>query len=210
MNVQTNELIERYPVLHECRLDIQDSCKRIANSLEKGNTLYICGNGGSAADAEHIAGELIKSFVISRSLDVELQEELVRKYEDAGRYLSDKLQKGLRVITLTGHFALSTAMANDVAADLVFAQQLIAFGREGDVLLAISTSGNSANVCHAIRVAHSLGIGTVGLSGKTGGMVSSLCDTTIKVPETETYKIQELHLPVYHFICIELEKYFFS
>ena len=210
IEIETLELTNRYPVLAECAPELAKACCEIIEALRNGNTMYVCGNGGSAADAEHIAGELIKNFALPRPLNDDLKSTLKARYHNEGTYLADRLQRGLRVIALTGHCALSTAMANDIASDLIFAQQVVAFGKAGDVLLGISTSGNSANVCHAMRIGQAIGLHTIGLSGKTGGLLSSLCDRMIKVPETETYRIQELHLPVYHFMCMTIEKILFS
>ncbi len=209
VNISTIEFINRYPALECCSSDIKAACSMIIKALECDQTLFVCGNGGSASDAEHIAGELIKNFAIERPLNDDLQIKLKNMYGDTGTYIAGKLQKGLRVIALTGHYALSTAMANDIAADLIFAQQLNAFGKSGDVLLGISTSGNSVNVCHAARLARVLGIESITLTGQSGGELATLSDVSVKVPENETYKIQEFHLPIYHFICMTVENYFF-
>ncbi len=204
------QLTDRYPALTDCQAGIICAYNSIVATMKTGGTLFICGNGGSAADSEHIAGELMKSFLLPRPLDESIRAKFKDMYGEEGGYLAEKLQKGLRAFALTGHCALSTAMANDVAADLVFAQQLMAFGKDGDVLLGISTSGNSTNVCHAVRTATAIGMKTIGLSGKSGGKLNDLCEIMIRVPEDETQFIQELHLPVYHTLCAAVEDYFFS
>lgn len=210
MNEKLLELIKRYPALHGCEQDIRDAGDVIIHSLENDGILFICGNGGSAADAEHIAGELMKSYLIPHNLNNDVKDAFRNRFGDAGQYLANKLQRGLRVVALTSHPALATAVINDMGADLVFAQQLMALGRAGDVLLAISTSGNSKNVCHAVRTATVLGISTIGLTGRSGGQLKTLCRTVIHAPEDETFLIQECHLPIYHCICATIEHHFFS
>ena len=172
--------------------------------------LLIAGNGGSAADAEHIAGELMKRFKMPRPVPVGFRDKLVSIDKIRGEELSRNLERGLMAIPLVAHEALTTAYINDVDALGVFAQQLYGFGRQGDVFLGISTSGNSKNIMSAVIVAKALGIKVIGLTGKTGGELSIVSDVTIKVPESETYMIQELHLPVYHCLCMMLETNYFS
>ena len=170
----------------------------------------ICGNGGSASDSLHIVGELMKGFVLQRKLPSDLQNALREAAPNSAEYLIKNLQGALPAISLVSEVALSTAYANDKASDLAFAQQVLGQGRKGDILLAISTSGNSSNVLYAAQVAKALEISVVGLTGVGGGKLSDWSNVLIDVPEKETYKIQELHLPVYHAICLALEQEFFG
>lgn len=197
-------LIGRYPALEGCRKDIVKAEKLMAESFRAGGKLLACGNGGSASDAQHIVGELMKGFVLARKLPGEMREKL----DDD--YLSDNLQMALPAVSLMGEAALTTAFANDCAPDLAFAQQVLGLGRKGDVLLGISTSGNSRNVLYAAKVARAQGMKVVMLTGRDGGRCASFADAAIRVPETETYKVQEYHLPVYHAICLALEEEFFG
>ncbi len=205
-----DDLISRYHVLTPCRDDILDTVNLIVRAIEADRKLMICGNGGSAADAEHIAGEMLKRFLLPRPIPPDIADKLRRQDATEGDYLANHLEAALPALALTGHPALATAMANDVAGDLAFAQQVYGLGQKGDVLLGISTSGRSRSVCHALRVAAAKGIVTVGLTGRDGGAMVSLCDVAIRVPETETYRIQELHLPVYHCLCLMVEAHFFG
>ena len=204
-----DQLICRFPVLTSQKETLQQSIELLASQFRKGNKLLICGNGGSAADADHIAGELMKGFVKKRPLS----EEMKRTFEEvdpvAGRSLADSLQRGLPVLNLAAHTAFSTAFSNDLDFINVFAQLTTVYGKPGDVLLAISTSGNSENVLRAVVAAKVMGLHTIGLSGSSGGRLRALTDPCIVAPESETYKIQELHLPIYHMICLELEELFF-
>lgn len=205
-----NELIERYPCLSVCREDIWKAYVTIKETYEQGGKLLIAGNGGSAADSEHIVGELMKGFVKTRRLEDNFQEKLREIDPIMGQVLGDKLQGALPAIALVDHVALSTAYLNDMDPLLGFAQQLYGYGREEDTFLAISTSGNSKNILYACVLAKAKGIKVVGLTGKDGGKLKELCDVTIVVPEKETYKIQELHLPVYHALCLMLEEEYFG
>ena len=178
-------------------------------AFQQRRKLLICGNGGSAADSEHIVGELMKGFRSRRPIPPSIREHLIAAWPQEGAYIGEHLQGALPVISLSSHTALATAYANDVAADLVFAQQVYGYGEPGDVLLSISTSGRSTNICHAARVARTLGLHTIGLTGNDGGLLSTLCDITICVPRITVEDIQEMHLPVYHTLCLMLEKHFF-
>lgn len=211
MNARLQTLIERYPDLEGCRVDIQHAFECMLISFQRGGTLLICGNGGSAADGEHLVGELMKSFCLPRPLPTSLQGRLRETFPDeVGAYLATRLQGALPTLTLSAHTALTTAIANDVAADLVFAQQVLGYGQAGDVLLAISTSGRSANVLQAVRLARTLGLRTVGLTGADGGELTSLCDVTIRVPYHTVVEVQERHLPIYHTLALMLEDAFFG
>ncbi|PXX56037.1 D-sedoheptulose 7-phosphate isomerase [Hungatella effluvii] len=203
------ELVERYPVLDVVKDDVQKAYELLEACYEQGGKLLIAGNGGSCADAEHIVGELMKGFVKRREVSDSFAECLRNADEVRGAELAKKLQGGLPAIALTGHAGLSTAYLNDVDGDLIFAQQTYGYGRPGDVLIGISTSGNAKNVMYAMTVAKALGMKTIGLTGKDGGALKREADVSVVVPETETFKIQELHLPVYHALCLMLEERFF-
>lgn len=203
-------LVERYPILNECKQSIIDAYLVMEETYEHDGKLLIAGNGGSAADSEHVAGELMKRFKTPRPVTPEFAEKLISIDEERGKDLAKKLERGLMAIPLVAHEALSTAYINDVDGLGVFAQQLFGFGRPGDVFLGISTSGNSRNVMFATVVARALGIKVIGLTGAKGGELAEVADVVVKVPETETYMIQELHLPVYHCWCLMLEDKFFG
>lgn len=203
-------LFKRYPELKCIEQSIIDAYLIMEECYEKGGKLLIAGNGGSAADAEHIAGELMKRFKILRPIPTDFAEKLKAIDPVRGENLAANLERGLMAIPLVAHEALSTAYINDVDGLGVFAQQLYGFGRPGDVFLGISTSGNSKNVMNATVVARALGIKVVGLTGTKGGELAQVADVAIKVPEVETYMIQELHLPVYHCLCLMLEDHFFG
>ena len=204
------ELIERYPALSVCEKDIRAAADAIIDSYKAGGKLIVAGNGGSAADSDHITGELLKSFVKKRKPEQKFLDALSAIDSDTGAYLSDKLQGSLPAIALTNNSALMTASLNDVDGNVLFAQQVMGFGKKEDVFLGISTSGNSKDVIYALAVAKALGVKTVALTGKTGGKCKALADISIVVPENETFKIQEFHLPVYHALCLTIEEYFWK
>ena len=204
------ELSERYPVLKQTENDIKASYEIIREAYENGGKLLIAGNGGSCADAEHIVGELMKGFVKKRPVSEEMKEALEKADPVRGKELSEKLQGGLPAIALVDHAALSTAFANDVDGMLSYAQQVNGYGKPGDVFLGISTSGNAENVMYAAVTAKAKGMKVVGLTGKDGGKLAGIADAAVIVPEMETYKIQELHLPVYHALCLMLEHRFYE
>lgn len=203
-------LVERYPKLECVMQDIIDAYRLIEECYEHDGKLLIAGNGGSAADSEHIAGELMKRFKTPRPVPAAFAEKLIAIDPERGKALAKNLERGLMAIPLVAHEALTTAYINDVDGLGVFAQQLYGFGRAGDVFLGISTSGNSKNVVSATVVARALGIKVIALTGALGGELANVADVAIRVPETETYMIQELHLPVYHCLCIMLEERFFG
>lgn len=203
-------LIERYPALSSCAEDIEKAYRILEECYEGDHKLLIAGNGGSAADSEHIAGELMKRFETPRPCPPEFSKKLKEIDPERGENLSKNLERGLMAIPLVAHEALTTAYINDVDGLGVFAQQLYGFGRPGDVFLGISTSGNSKNVMSATVVARAIGIKVIGLTGEAGGELAKVADVSIRVPETRTYKIQELHLPVYHCLCLMLEDRFFG
>lgn len=207
-----NQLIERYQSLEACKESIEQSYNILTECFKNGNKLLVAGNGGSCADSEHIVGELMKGFVLPRKCSAEFADKLKKIDTTRGAELADKLQGGLPAIALTDHQGLNTAFINDVqnGGVLTYAQQVYGYGKEGDVFLGISTSGNSKNVMNAAVVAKALGMKVLGLTGAKGGELACFADVAIKVPETETYKIQELHLPVYHCLCLMLEEKFFG
>jgi len=169
------------------------------------NKILACGNGGSAADCEHIAGELIKAFALKREIPNELREKLIAQYGEDGQMIADNIQGGLKCIPLTSFCAFNTAFLNDCNEKLLFAQQVNALGDAGDVLLAISTSGNSKNVVYAVQLAKVKGMKVIGLTGEGGGKLKDLCDILINVPSKIVYKIQEMHIQFYHLLCLALE-----
>lgn len=203
-------LLVRYPKLISIRESLINAYEIMEAAYRNDKKLLIAGNGGSAADSEHMAGELMKKFKISRTIDKKLKKRLTAIDAARGAQLSKHLEKSLMAIPLVAHEALTTAYINDVDGDGVFAQQLLGFGRKGDVFLAISTSGNSQNVMNAAVVARALDIKVIGLTGADGGEIGNFADVAVKAPETETYLIQELHLPIYHCWCMMLEEYFFG
>lgn len=194
------DLLERYPQLNICVDDIEKSLAFMIDTYKRGGKILVCGNGGSACDAEHIVGELMKGFNNPRKVTDE------RISPD----LREKLQGALPAISLNSQVGLMTAIANDCDADMIFAQQVYGYAKENDLVIGISTSGNSENVVNAIRVAKDLGLKTIALTGETGGILKEYADVTICAPATETYKIQEYHLPIYHYLCAEVEKEIFE
>ena len=205
-----DELIKRYPVLLTVRDDINAFYKTLKECYDNGGKLLIAGNGGSCADAEHIVGELMKGFCKRRAVSDEFREKLIEADRENGEEIAGKLQGGLPAMALSNHQALNTAFANDVDADFYYAQQFYGYGKKGDVFLGISTSGNAKNIMYAAAVAKAKGMKVLGLTGKTGGRLAKAADVSIIVPEEETYKIQELHLPIYHAICLMLEDTYFE
>lgn len=205
-----DHLIERYPVLEGQKDHVRGMYEILRDSYRNGGKLLIGGNGGSASDAEHITGELMKGFVKKRPVPEALRKSLCEISPEIGGKLADRVQMGLPTIALDGHPALTTAFLNDVDGSLGFAQQVCGYGKAGDVFLGISTSGNSGNVISAAVMAKAMGMKVIGLLGRDGGKMLPLCDEAVVVPEQETYKIQELHLPVYHAVCLMLEEEFFD
>lgn len=210
-NPHLETLALRYPVLAALCPEIERAFEVVAGALADGKVLYLCGNGGSAADCEHIAGELLKGFLLPRRL-TGAEAAALRGAAPAAEaaHLAARLQGGLRAIALTGHPSLASAVANDSAADLVFAQPVWALACPGDVLLGLSTSGNARNVVLAALAARARQMRVIGLTGQGGGRLRAVADVCLCVPETETYKVQELHVPVYHALCAMLEARFFG
>ena len=205
-----NLLVERYPSLDFVKDDIVAAYLLMEETYENGGKLLVAGNGGSAADAEHIVGELMKGFKLSRKLEAGFAEQLVAENVELGGILAENLQGALPAIALDGHPALSTAYMNDCEPLLCFAQQINGYGKPGDVFLGISTSGNSQNILFAATTAHAKGMKVIGLTGAKDSKLMSMSDVCIKVPQVETYMIQELHLPIYHCLCLMLEDKFFA
>ena len=210
INQHIQTLIDRYPKLIVCRETIQQAYDILKASYAQGRKLLVCGNGGSAADSEHIVGELMKEFKLKREVYKDQADAMKSIDPELGAILAKHLQGALPAITLTGHSSLTTAFMNDSNPELIFAQQVNGYGKPNDVFLGISTSGNSRNVLFAAVAAKAKGLHVIGLTGQRDSRLKGLADICIQVPETETYKIQELHLPVYHCLCLMLEEKFFG
>jgi D-sedoheptulose 7-phosphate isomerase len=203
-------LVDRYPSLASIKENINKSYEILKKTYETGGKLLLSGNGGSASDCEHIVGELMKGFVKKRNLPSEYIAKLEKINSEFSDYLCNRLQRGLPAIALTCHSSLSSACINDIDGNIVYAQQVFGYGNPGDTFLGISTSGNSKNIVYASITAQAKNLNTIALTGGTGGELAKYSDVSIIVPEIETYKIQELHLPIYHTLCLMLEDYFFS
>ena len=195
-----NELLTRYPALKGMENVIKEAEDAIAECYANGGKVLICGNGGSAADSDHIVGELMKGFLLKRPVSDERIPEELRK----------GLQGALPAISLNTHSALSSAFLNDVDPEMIYAQMTYGYAKEGDIFIGISTSGNAKNVCNAMKVAKALGAKTIALTGEGGGKLGELADIAVRVPERETFKVQELHLPVYHYLCAAIEARFYN
>ena len=203
-------LLKRYPMLKNCRNEIECAEKILIECFESGGKLLICGNGGSAADSGHIVGELMKGFLLKRELPYEIRENIRRFFPEDADFLCNNLQGALPAISLCAHDALMTAFENDVCPEMVYAQQVLGYGKKGDVLFAITTSGDSKNVLNAAKISKALGLRVIGLTGEKKASLDEVSDMVIHVPERETYKVQELHLPVYHYLCARVENKIFS
>lgn len=210
VRVHLNLLMQRYPDLECIRQQIEDSFQIICDCYERGGKLIVGGNGGSCADAEHIVGELMKGFVLPRRLTKTMTDALIGVDAVLGKELSESLQQGLPAVALSSHVALNTAFSNDVDGDIAYAQQLSVLGNPGDVFLGITTSGNAKNVAYAAVTAKAKGMKVIGMTGKSGGTMNDLSDVNMVMPAQETYQIQELHLPLYHCLCLMLEEHFFG
>lgn len=210
MSAAIQEMLERYPDLSCCEVDIDRAATMLLESFRSGGQLLVCGNGGSASDSEHIVGELMKGFNQKRPLSDEIRAKFREAYGDSGQQMADLLQSALPAIALTSHYSLVSAVTNDIHPEMAFAQQVYGYGCDRDCLLAISTSGNSRNVVAAVKVARIKGMSTIGLTGKCGGELARWCEVTIRVPYTRTSEVQERHLPIYHALCKEMEDTFFG
>ena len=208
--MQLELLVQRYPELVCCKQEIEQAFHIISSCYENGGKLILAGNGGSCADAEHIVGELMKGFKRPRPLSNEMTAKLTAVDTERGAVLAAKLQQGLPAIALSSHPSLNTAFMNDVNGNLIYAQQLSVLGNAGDVFIGISTSGNAKNIYDAAVVAKANEMKVIALSGKDGGKLKKIADVSLIMPNNETYQIQELHLPVYHCLCLMLEEHFFG
>ncbi len=204
------DLLNRYSELQPLKEQVAAAAELIIENYKNGGKVLVCGNGGSCSDADHIVGELMKSFEGRRPLAKELQEELIRLSPETGKMLAEKLQQGLPAISLTVHQSLITAIANDISGEVIYAQQVVGWGNKGDVLIGLSTSGNSQNVIDAMIVARAKGLKTIGMTSETGGKMREWSDVLINVPQRRTAYVQELHLPVYHALCMMVEIEFFG
>jgi len=204
------QLFTAYPLIELLRMETTAAAEAIIACYKQNGKLLICGNGGSAADAGHIVGELMKGFLLRRPVPQPIRTALRDNDRQYADYLADNLQGALPAISLVEHSALISAFSNDVTADMAFAQQVYGYGKVGDVLIGISTSGNAANIVNAIRVANALKLVTIGLTGESGGVMRDICDIAICAPSSETYVVQELHLPIYHALCAAVEHEFFG
>lgn len=205
-----DQLFERYPALSNLKNSITGAAGMIIDCYTKGGKLLICGNGGSCADSDHFAAELMKSFESARPLDESLKERLRELSASRGSLLAEKLEHSLPAISLCSNTALISSISNDTDPSMIFAQQVIGYGNENDILIGISTSGNSQNVVDACITAKALNLNVIGITGRTGGKMKHYCDLLINVPETRTAWVQELHLPVMHSICLIVENYFYN
>jgi len=204
-----NELFVRYPCLVSCQAEIQHAADALIVCYQNGGKVMACGNGGSCADADHIVGELMKGFLKKRPLSDNLKQSMKEKSPSLDDMLLSRLQQGLPALSLCSFAALNTAFCNDADPELIYGQAVLGMGKPKDVLICISTSGNAKNVFAAAKIAKALGITVIGLTGHGGGRLNEIADICIRVPETDTYKIQELHLPVYHYLCAATEAHFF-
>ncbi|MDR0867559.1 MAG: SIS domain-containing protein [Planctomycetota bacterium] len=204
-----SHLLENYPALAVCAGAWRQTVAAVLTCQQNGGTLFVAGNGGSGADAEHIAGEMLKGFLLPRPLTAAQKEKFAAQGLD-GEQLAKKLQRGLRCVSLLSHPAFASAFANDVDADLIYAQQLFALARTGDVVLGISTSGNAENIRQLFITARALNLTTVLLTGNRRGAAEKYADLILAVPAAATPQIQELHLPLYHALCAEVEARFFA
>lgn len=215
MTMERNEviiqkLLYKYPELEACLQDLTQMFDTVVAGYRRGGKLLVCGNGGSSADGDHIVGELMKGFMSKRPLSAEDSDSFAAMFPEDGPYLAAHLQGALPAISLSGATALTSAYANDVAPDMIYAQQVFGYGQPEDVLLGISTSGNSVNVIRALQTAKVRGLATIGLTGRSGGRMAGLCDVTVRVPWELTPDIQERHLPIYHALCMWVEHIFFE
>jgi D-sedoheptulose 7-phosphate isomerase len=202
--------IDENPSLECCSDDIANAFRSMKNCFESSGKLLLCGNGGSAADCEHIVGELMKGFKLPRKIPKPIENKFIAHHGEEGRKIAGSLQGALPAICLSSHSSLFTAYINDANANMVYAQQVYGYGKSGDILIAISTSGNSQNILNAVRVAKTLGLKTIGMTGKAGGQLKEICDVCICAPSDETYRIQEYHIQIYHAICEMIETEFFA
>ena len=214
MKERTQKFIDEFFGRHADLLPLQETvlqaCNMLISAFQNGNKLLLCGNGGSCADCDHIAGEFLKGFLLKRPVNEELKNKMAEQYGETGKDIADKLQQGLPTISLNTHSAAISAFENDVDPELIYAQQVLAYGKPGDVLIGISTSGNAKNVASAVMTANALGLHTIGLTGKDGGKLAQFAEIPLIMPQCETYRIQEDHLAVYHLLCAVVESELFD
>ena len=210
MNDKMKELFQRYPALVSCEESLNAALSAMEKTYRNGGTILLCGNGGSCADCDHIVGELMKGFLSLRPMDDATKRALTERCTEDGAKMAERLQRGIPAISLAAHAGVMTAFSNDVDPDLVYAQLVYAFARPHALVMGISTSGNSTNVVAALKMAAAMGLSTVGLTGGKDCAMGSICDVTVKAPETETFKVQEYHLPIYHYLCAALEETLFG
>jgi len=203
-------MIKEHPALVVCEENILQAYELLKITYEKGGKVLVCGNGGSAADSEHIVGELMKGFMLPRKIPANMQAKIKLAAATNGDYISDNLQGALPAISLVSQSAIISAYANDIAADMIFAQQVYGYGKAEDCFIGLSTSGNAKNVLYAAETAKALGLKTIAFTGQSGGMLKDVCDVTIRVPSDSTPRIQEYHLPIYHTLCMMVEEAFFG
>lgn len=203
-------LYEHYPELKSCEESIEKAYEMLKETYYSGGKILLCGNGGSCADCEHIVGELMKGFLSMREPDEETKAKISAKFPEDSEYFAKNLQRGIPAVSLSAHSGVFTAFVNDVTADMVYAQMVYGLGKENDLVWGISTSGNSGNVVNALKIASALGLKTLGMTGEKDSKMSAICDETIKAPHHDTYRIQEYHLPIYHYLCAKLEKEIFG
>lgn len=206
MEKMREELLLRYPCLGDVIDSIDKAAQTLVDTYKRGGTVLVCGNGGSCADSDHIVGELMKGLLSLRPIESEQREAFANELDEN---ILSKLQRGIPAISLPAQSAVISAYANDVDAELVYAQLVFGYGKKQDLFIGLSTSGNSKNVVAAARVAKAMGMSTLALTGAKDSRLSEICDVTIKAPETETFKVQELHLPIYHYLCAFVEKTLF-
>lgn len=204
------ELLKRYSELESCKDEIECAKEKMISAFADGKKLLVCGNGGSCADSDHIVGELMKGFLLRREISQTDRKAMKELFPEAGDYLADNLQGALPAISLTAHSGLISAFSNDVAPDMVYAQQVYGYGKKGDAFLGITTSGNSDNVVNAAMVAKALDLTVIAMVGENKCKLDKIADLVIHVPEAETFKVQELHLPIYHYLCAACEDKFFG
>ncbi len=204
------DLYGHFPELKACKESIENAYQMLKDTYLSGGKILLCGNGGSCSDCEHIVGELMKGFLSRREPDAETKAKLNEKFPEDSQYFTDHLQRGIPAVSLAAHTGVMTAFVNDVTADMVYAQLVYGMGKENDLVWGISTSGNSKNVVNAVKVASALGIKTLGMTGEKDSKMSAVCDVTIQAPHHETYRIQEYHLPIYHYLCAKLEQELFD
>jgi D-sedoheptulose 7-phosphate isomerase len=210
MNHFLSELLTRYPTLNDCREEIEAAAQMMLETYRRGGKILVCGNGGSCSDSDHIVGELMKEFLGKRKMPLAEQARFRDALGADAEDLIEKLQCGIPAISLPAQSAILSAFANDVDAELVYAQLVFGYAKAEDLLIGLSTSGNSKNVVCAAKVAKATGMHSLALTGAKESALSAICDCTIRVPETETFKVQELHLPVYHYLCAWVESEIFG